>query len=797
MIALVLQLTIVMQKILFAIGGVKRKGFALPTVLISSVILLGVLAVAVGAVTATRTALESQRYTQLSKEASEAGIQMAIACIDDGYLTWDDPLRPGSDCYGASTPCSAEDCYVVYSDNIKTSFEVSSPTIAGDISTVNSKGLTERTRTSTGTVWKTYNATTGMQDTVEDVNPGEELSWTDVSISNTHACGVAFNGELYCWGDNSFGQLGNGTSTPSTTPVAVLKGSMPADSTVVKVSTGVNYTCAIASDGKAYCWGTGSSGQLGNGATSQRNTPSPVARGAMPADMIVNQITTGNAHACAVASNSKAYCWGVNSYGEVGNGTKTQASSPVAVSLGAMPAGSTVSQIDAGTEQTCAIASNNKGYCWGAGDSGRLGTGGNADATTPAAVAQGAMPAGATLIQIQSGWGTGCAIASNNMAYCWGNNSDGRLGNGSTATSFSPVAVAMGAMPTGTTVRHIDAANVHTCVIASNDNTYCWGQNGLGQLGTGDLSNPYTSYTPRLATRGSTPAGESFDTFVARGSSTCGLTTSGKLLCWGYGGVGMLGAGNTNNAIAPTNVSSVYDKTRWPVMKGLVTGGGHTCALASNNQAYCWGVNSSGQLGDSSTIQKTTPTAISQGAIPAGATLRQISAGSNHTCALASNNQAYCWGSGGNGLLGNGTTTNQTTPVAVSQGVIPAGVTLRQISAGGNHTCALASNNQAYCWGSGGNGLLGNGTTTDQTTPVAVSQGAIPAGVTLRQISAGGNHTCALASNNQAYCWGLGVNGQLGNGTTTPQTTPVAALQGANSSIYVPSYVFVGPRYFF
>src|SRR5690606_35865316 len=163
---------------------------------------------------------------------------------------------------------------------------------------------------------------------------------------------------------------------------------------------------------------------------------------------------------------------------------------------------------------------------------------------------------------------------------------------------------------------------------------------------------------------------------------------------------------------------------------------------------YCWGEGGNGRLGNGSTTsENTSPVAVSQGNIPAGATIRQLATGHNHTCAIASDNWVYCWGQGTNGRLGNGGTSDQTKPVAVSQGNIPSGATILHVTAGASHTCVVASNNQAYCWGYGDYGRLGNGGTSDQTTPVAVSQGNIPSDATIREITAGEAHSCVVASN--------------------------------------------------
>ena len=380
----------------------------------------------------------------------------------------------------------------------------------------------------------------------------------------------------------------------------------------------------------------------------------------------IKQIATGYGHTCAIASDNQAYCWGDGYYGQLGNGGSSDQITPAAISQGAMPAGATIRQISTGQTHTCAIASDNKAYCWGYQSSGRLGDGVDSvsAARSPVAISQGAMPAGATIRQISVGPSHTCAIASDNKAYCWGSGTYGRLGNGSTTTQTTPVAVSQGVMPAGVTIRQISAGAAHTCAIASDNQAYCWGYGYYRQLGNGSGSN---QTTPVAVLQGVMPAGAT--------------------------------------------------------IRQISTGQAHTCAIASDNKAYCWGYQRSGRLGDGtdSVSVASSPVAVSQGAMPAGATIRQVTITLDHTCVTASDNKAYCWGIGDDGSLGNGDTIIQTTPVAVLQGVMPVGATVYQISAGSSSTCAIASDNQAYCWGSGADSRLGNGSTDSQSSPVAVS----------------------------------------------------------------------------
>jgi len=350
-----------------------------------------------------------------------------------------------------------------------------------------------------------------------------------------------------------------------------------------------------------------------------------------PDDPALTQLSVGESHACAIASSGRAYCWGRNISGELGNGSTTNSADPVAVSTSGALAGRTFKQISAGSRHTCAIASDDWAYCWG---------------VVPVAVSTGGALAGKTFRQLSTGTAHTCAIASDDQAYCWGSSSDGKLGNGSISDRGSavPVAVNTSGALAGKTIKQISAGSRHTCAIASDDQAYCWGRNGdSGTLGNNSITI-HSSAVP-----------------VA-------VSTGGVL------------AGKT--------------------IKQISAGFGHTCAIASDEQAYCWGWNNGGQLGNNSTADSAVPVAVSTGGALAGKTIKQISAGSNHTCAIASDGQAYCWGWSLEGALGTGSTTSSAVPVPVSTGgALAGGKTFTQIGAGSSHTCAIASGGQAYCWG--------------------------------------------------------------------------------------------------
>lgn len=314
----------------------------------------------------------------------------------------------------------------------------------------------------------------------------------------------------------------------------------------------------------------------------------------------------------------------------------------------------------------------------------------------------------------------------------------------------------------------ISGGYYHTCAVDTSGQAHCWGYNLNGRLGVGATSGPLL-----IPTAVQHPTGVTFVQISAGGSHTCARTNAGQSYCWGYNADGRLGDGTTTQRNTPVAVQHPSGVT----FTDISVGNGHSCAVALGGQAWCWGQNGDGQLGDSTTTTRAGPTAVKQ---PAGVTFTTIRAGGHHTCAATSGGQVYCWGRNTQGQLGDGTTTDRVAPVAVTQ---PSGVSLLVLATGYLHSCGVTLAGQTWCWGRNAHGQLGDNSTTNRTTPVAVQQG----GVAYFIATAGQDHTCAYATSVATYCWGGNARGQLGDGTTTGRLTPVAVQQPAGGAFDVVS----------
>jgi len=372
--------------------------------------------------------------------------------------------------------------------------------------------------------------------------------FVSLSAGSYHTCGIR-RGTVYCWGDNSSGELGNGTTTRSTTPVAI---SAPAGATFASVSAGTNHTCAVATNGTAYCWGINYHGELGDGTTTGRSAP--VAVSVPVPGLAFATVSAGNEHTCGLTSTGAAYCWGDNTYGQLGNGTwYGTRSTPVAVSEGI-----TFAQVSAGLLATCGVTTTNGGlYCWGLNFYGELGVGSDAGPETCSGYACSTKPA-----WIRDGFATvntfrlhACAMDAYGVTWCWGYNSEGELGNGYGGSSPGPQTCSNNAcakypFPVSSYVRFtaVSAGDYSSCGISADGGAYCWGSNNLGQLGNGSITE---SDLP-IAVSG----GLKFASLSVGSDHACGLTTSGAAYCWGFNNSGQLGDGTTSSSYTPVLVSN-------------------------------------------------------------------------------------------------------------------------------------------------------------------------------------------------------------------------------------------------
>jgi alpha-tubulin suppressor-like RCC1 family protein len=399
-----------------------------------------------------------------------------------------------------------------------------------------------------------------------------------------------------------------------------------------------------------------------------------------------------------------------------------------------------------------------------AGTAGKAGAGGSAPDVRVTSLGQGSAE-------------HTCVVLSTGAVRCWGHAGNGELGYGNTNDiGDDETPASAGDVPIGGAVSQVAVGFRHTCALLTTRKVRCWGDGAAGKLGYGNTRTVGDDETP--ASVGDVDVGGFVTQISAGDDHTCALLTTGKVRCWGNGGDGALGYGNTNDIGDDETPASAGDVDVGGRVMQISAGGRHTCALLDSGALRCWGSDDTvawgnGQLGygdDPSLGTHLTigddETPASVGDVPVGGPVSQVTAGDYYTCALLATGNVRCWGAGLWGALGYGNPNNvgdNETPAAA--GDVDVGEAVSQLSMGSHSTCALLSSGNVRCWGEAYDGELGYGTGPYDNigdTESPASAGDVPIGGAVSQIAVGHAHACALLTAGTVRCWGATFHGQLG-----------------------------------
>ncbi len=584
----------------------------------------------------------------------------------------------------------------------------------------------------------------GDGTTVSRVTPsdvvGLESGVQAINAGYNHTCAVTAAGGVKCWGDNSFGQLGDGTTVNRVTPADVLE----LATGVQAISAGGGHTCALRTDRLMMCWGKNDNGQLATGDRVNRLSPTS------PQWLIneVQAIATGGNHTCILLSAARRFCWGDNEFGQLGDGTKVDSSTPRPVNgiVGEAVA------IDAGDSHTCVLTTYSRVMCWGykySNDPESWASGGRPWPTDIAGI-------GGDTQSLSTGYAHTCALITGGGVTCWWRNNGGQLGDGTTTDRLAPAVV----QGLGSGVLAVSSGGEHSCALTTSGGVKCWGNNSAGQLGDGATLD-------RLIVADAYGLASGVQAVSAGSAHTCALMAAGGVKCWGDNSAGALGDGTTSPPQwRPRDVVGLAG-----ALQAVSAGASHTCALNPAGGVVCWGGNGQGQLGNGTLVGRSTPGAV----LGLSSGVQAVGAGDDHTCALTTAGGVLCWGDNSTGKLGNGTTINASAPVEVSG--LESGV--QAISVGPSHTCALTTSGGVACWGSNDFGELGDGTTGGMR---ATQQEVLGLGSGVLAIGTGQHYTCALTTAGVVKCWGNDPDRNLGDGEAAHYAAPVEVI-GLGSDI--------------
>ncbi len=550
----------------------------------------------------------------------------------------------------------------------------------------------------------------------------------------SHTLALKSDGTVWAWGSNRFGELGDGSNMERDLPVQVtgLSG-------IIQIAGGEAHSIALKSDGTVWAWGDNSAGQLGLGKVQETSTPLQVSGLTK-----VIQIATGSYHTLVIRKGGAVWAWGFNDDGEVGDGSGTQQSSPVQVAGLA-----NIVKIAGGFYHSLAVKSDGTAYGWGSNYTGQLGDGTNTDRLSPVKI-YGAT--GAT--NVTAGGYHSLLLKSDGTVWGTGNNADGQLGNGTYETTFI-----MFPCPGVANATQIAAGGSHSLALASDGSVMAWGDNHGGQLGDNmnELTSPVAVSVPNLAGASQIQAGSAY---------CIALKSDGTALAWGDNADGQLGNGGHGKRDAPQMVAGVGDI--------LQTSGGyyHQLVLQPNGTVWAWGANFVGQVGDGTYFERDSAVKI-----PGLKSITQIAGGGFHSLALKSNGTVWAWGDNYYGELGDGGSEySSAVPVQV-QGL----TNVVQISSGAYSSFAVKSDGTVWAWGDNYFGELGDGGSEYfSNVPVQV------AGITgATQVSGGAFHALAIKSDGTAWAWGDNYSGELGDGGFEYYSGIPVQVQGIATAIQI------------
>lgn len=569
--------------------------------------------------------------------------------------------------------------------------------------------------------------------------------WATVAGGDAHTCATKTNGSLWCWGRNTSGQLGDGTKEDKSLPARAGE-----DNDWAIVSAGGDHSCATKTNGTLWCWGLNYNGQVGDTSNVDKLVPTQVGNAS---NWVA--VTVGHTHTCGIRNTKTSrtlWCWGANDFGQLGFYSSGNKSIPYNV-------GNEMdwAAVTAGGSHTCAIKLDGTLWCWGSNDNGQLGDGTvnpndvffRGGRSTPGQIVGGAND----WAVVTAGGNHTCATKISGTLWCWGRDSFGQLGDGSTVDKLVPTQVGVAsdwALVAGGGSKQIGSVRAsHTCGAKTNGSLLCWGDNAYGQVGTMAEGNKSVPSQVTDATNWVKVAGGGFH--------TCATKTDGALWCWGWNLAGQLGIGTAEAKSTPFQVDSAND---WDVVS---TGAAHTCATKVNGTLWCWGANGVGQLGDGTTVGKSIPTQVGNAsdwvAVAGGSNTNFAGA---HTCATKTDGTLWCWGENSFGQIGDDTTESKSAPVKVGEHNDWA-----TVIAGAGYTCATKTDSTLWCWGAGFPGQLGDGKNGNSFVPNQVdgtSNWTAIAGSS--QGWPGDAHICAIKANGTLWCWGSNRYGQLGNPTS-------------------------------
>ena len=575
--------------------------------------------------------------------------------------------------------------------------------------------------------------------------------WNGVSAGVNHSIAINSDGYLHTWGNNSTGQLGIGSTTSRNTAVGVSNAT-----DWISVAAGTNFSLAVRSGGGLFAWGDNTYGQLGDGTTIQRNSPTQISIAGSWKSVAAS---VGGYHALALRTDGSLWAWGTNAYGQLGDSTTSLRTTPVRIGLL-----NNWKTIAASTSHSMAIKTDGTLWAWGRNDYGQLGQANTVDSSSPVQVGTSTSWKSISVSERHT-----LAIKTDGSLWAWGANYNGQLGDNTNTTRTSPVQI-------GTALDWVSIAAgnyAFSAAVRNNGTLWVWGSNYAGVLGDGTNYNQDGSSVPKQVgidmNWKSVAAGGAYYGDLAY---IIALRTDGSRWGWGGNNLGQLGNGRTGNNDGVFNHPGGIKPVSFGLgrINSVSAGTSHVAVVKVDGTLWTWGSNASGQLGNGSSTMNGSAPVIQPAKIGTATDWLTVKSGQSHNIALKTDGSLWSWGDGSGGKLGLGSSSQRTSPTRIG-----SANTWKAVSAGGGHTLALKTNGTLWAWGWNDAVQLGDGTEESTSTPKQIGTATDWA-----SISAGFIHNVGIKTNGSLWTWGQNLDGALGMGGQPLVPTQVGS--GANWS---------------
>jgi len=587
-----------------------------------------------------------------------------------------------------------------------------------------------------------------------------------ITTGSSHTLIYTTRNRVLTWGSNTYGQLGDGTISSRSTPTDITaRFSLGASEGIKYIASGETHSILVTTANRIFSWGENNFGQLGDGTESNRISPVEITSNFnLQVDDDITKISTKADHNLLLTSTNLVFTWGYNFYGQLGDGSNQSSSLPIMITPSfQLQSNENIESVYAGCQHSMAISTDNQVFTWGNNLYGQLGNKDTSNRLKPTEITSEFNLVSDEIVEVIAGQLHAFGISSSGKVYAWGLNGNGQLGIGTTSSIFTPVEITSAFnLLVGERVIEMSAGSNFSYAITSYGRVFAWGYNYY-RLGDGTTINRLSPV--EITSNFNLVENEMIIKIEAGNYQSIAISSSNRVFTWGINQHGQLGDGTRMNSLLPIDITSNFDLAEKEEIINLISGENHSLVITSNNRVFAWGDNAFGQLGTNDNVDRLLPTEITTNFdLKVDETITSISSKLNHNLALSSSGRVFSWGLNTYGRLGDKTNENKSTPVDITPNFkLYSKEKITSVIVGDDHSVAYTSNNRLFAWGYNIFGQLGNDTQDNKYQPEDITEYLIlNESENISEVTLGCYFNILRTSENRLLAWGHNVYGQLG-----------------------------------